>query len=223
MSAKNQYSFWGSLSPLGGLTGAGLLLISSARLSWAVTTSLGLIWVYGLTTITYAFLSTTLNAKFFPQTGRIPLFTCLASFFATLYLFMFWLLCPFAAFEVFFPILLIPLFCAGSGIVEHLKPQDENAHNDDIFDNVSDAVSQAAVLSGLLIAFSIIREPLSYCCLSFPGGNSGMITIMYFKDGPLFPIGIFAASAGALLLLGFFICLYQYCKSIFSMERMNHE
>jgi len=213
MSINNQHSFWGSLSPLGGLTGAGLLLISSARLSWAITTSLGLIWVYGLSTISFASLSQALGGKIFPKTGRAFVFTCIASFYGSLYLFMFWLLSPIAAFEVFFPLLLIPLFCAGSGIVEQLL-ESSQAHYD-VFDQVSDAVSQAAVLSGLLVVFSIIREPLSYCSLSFPGSSDGMITIMYFKNGPFFPIGIFASSCGALLLLGYFTCLYQYLKGNF--------
>jgi hypothetical protein len=86
---------------------------------------------------------------------------------------------------------------------------------------LSEAVSQAAVLSGLIIAFSILREPLSYCSLSFPGTSQGMITIMYFASGPFFPIGVFAPSAGAFLLLGYFICLYQYCKNAFFPGEMN--
>jgi len=219
MNTNNQHSFWGSLSPLGGLSGAGLLIMASARLSWAVTTALGLIWVYGLSTITFAALYSTLGGKFFPKTGKTPVFICIASFFGSIYLLMFWLLCPFAAFEVFFQLLLIPLFCAGSGIIEQLTSSSE-AHTD-IFDQVSDAVSHAAVLAGLLVSFSIIREPLSYCSLSFPGSSAGMITIMYFKDGPFFPIGLFASSSGALLLLGYFICLYQYCKGFFSRGELE--
>jgi len=221
MSLARQHSFWGSSSPLGGLAGAGLLVIASARMSWAITVAGSLFWVYGLSSFSYAFLSSGAFKKFFPSAGQKILYTCLASFWGSLYLVMFWLLCPFAAFEVLIPLLLVPLFCSGTGGAVLIEFSEENhnlqpnAKSIDIFDCASEAVAQAVTLSGLLIAFSIIREPLSYCSLSFPGTYSGMITIMYFKAGSFFPIGIFASSSGALLLLGYFICLYQYCKNAF--------
>jgi len=220
MSLNRQHSFWGSLSPLGGLTGAGLLIMASARLSWAVTVSICLFWVYGLTTLTFIALLSAIGKKFFPVSGRIYLYTCLAAFFGSLYLFIFWLLCPFAAFETFTLIMLVPLFYAGSGFIL----EQVNSHNEkyqyDIIEYVSNSVSQAASLAGLIIAFSILREPLAYCSLSFPGTAHGMITIMYFKAGSFFPISIIASSAGALLLLGFIICLYQYYKSKIFSGRM---
>jgi len=214
MSLARQHSFWGSSSPLGGLAGAGLLVIASSRLSWAITVAGSLFWVYGLSAFSYAFLSSDAVKKFFPAFGHKIIYTCLASFWGSLYFMMFWLLCPFAAFESLILLLLVPLFCAGIGSAELLEFSGEN-QNFDVFDYASEAVSQAVTLSGLMIAFSIIREPLSYCSLSFPGTYQGMVTIMYFKAGSFFPIGIFAASSGALLLLGYFICLYQYCKNVF--------
>jgi len=216
MSLARQHSFWGTSSPLGGLAGAGLLIIASARMSWAITVAGSLFWVYGLSSFSYAFLSSEAVKKFFPVSGRKVLYTCLASFWGSLYFLMFWLLCPFAAFEVLIPLLLVPLFCAEMGSSGLIEFSDENQHHD-IFDHASEAVSQAVTLAGLLIAFSFIREPLSYCSLSFPGTYQGMVTIMYFKAGSFFPIGIFAPSSGALLLLGYFICLYQYCKNAFSL------
>jgi len=216
MSLNRQHSFWGSLSPLGGLTGAGLLIMTSARLSWAITVAGSLFWVYGLTTFTYIFLLAAIGDKFFPAKGKVYLYTCLAALFGSIYLLMFWLLCPFAAFETFMLLLLVPLFCASSGIIEQIQSQSEKSRTD-VFEHVSDAVSQAASLAGLIIAFSILREPLSYCSLSFPGTAQGMVTIMYFRSGSFFPISIIANSAGALLFLGFLICLYQYNKNkIFS-------
>jgi hypothetical protein len=212
MSLSRQYSFWGSLSPLGGLTGAGLLIMASARLSWAITVAGSLFWVYGLTSFAFAFLSSPVCKKFFPVCGRMIIYTCLAAFFGTLYLMMFWLLCPFASLETFMLLLLVPLFCASSGVVEEQEMSEAANPHHDVFEHVSDAVSQAASLAGLLVAFSIIREPLSFCSLSFPGTYQGMVTIMYFKSGAFFPMDIFAASAGALLLLGYFICLYQHFK-----------
>ena len=214
MSTVKQHSFWSSSSPLGGLAGVGLLVIASARLSWAITVAGSLFWVYGLSAFSYAFLSGEAVKKFFPVSGHKILYTCLSSFWGSLYLFMFWLLCPFAAFEVFVPLMLVPLFCAGIGSAGLIDYSVDN-QNLDIFDCVSEAVSQAVTLASLLIAFSIIREPLSYSSLSFPGTHHGMFTIVDFKSGSFFPIGIFAPSSGALLLLGYFICLYQYFKNTF--------
>jgi hypothetical protein len=211
--ARNHY-FWGSFSPLGGLLGAGLLIMASARLSWAITVAGSLFWVYGLSAFSFSFLSSGAAKKFFPVSGHRILYTCLTSFWGSIYLLLFWLLCPFAAFEVFMPLLLVPLFCAGTINAEQAEPSSENNYFD-IFDYVSEVISQAVVLAGLLIAFSIIREPLSYCSLSFPGTYQGMVTIVYFKTGSFFPIGIFAPSSGALLLMGYFICLYQYSRNIF--------
>jgi len=208
MSLKDQHSFWGSFSPLGGLTGVGLLIMASARFSWAVTITGSLFWVYGLTAISYSFLSS-VKVKIFPQEGRALIFTCMASFFGSLYLFLFWLLCPFAALEVFIPLLLVPLFCASSNLFRQIAYMPENSHYD-VFDHMAEAVSQAAVLAGLLLLFSFIRELLAYCSLSFPGTYRGMVTVISYNAGSFFPVRIFSSSAGALLLLGYFICLYQY-------------
>jgi len=211
MSLSRQYSFWGSLSPLGGLTGAGLLIMASARLSWAITVAGGLFWVYGFTVFSYSMIISALGKKFFPSKGRDTLYTCFAAFFGCIYLLLFWLLCPFATIEVFMLLLLVPMFCASSGIVKLISVSYEKEHID-VFEHVSDAVSQAASLAVLLIAFSIVREPLSYCSLSFPGTYQGLVTIMYFSENSFFPISIFKHSAGALLLLGYITCLYQHGK-----------
>jgi hypothetical protein len=211
MSLDRQHSFWGSLSPLGGLSGAGLLIMASARLSWAVIIAGSLFWVYGLTAFVFSLLCYNVPPKIFPYEGRGYVFTCIASFFGGVYLLFMWLLCPLAAFEMFFLLLLVPLFCASSDIIEQTVSMRDNTF--DIANDVSEAVSQAAVLAGLIIVFSIIREPLSYCSLSLPGTPGGIVTIMYFKSNSFFPIGIFSTSAGALLLLGYIICLYQYGKN----------
>lgn len=190
--------------------GAGLLVMASARLSWAVTISGSLFWVYGFTSFTFSLLSSLIGNKFFPVNGRTAVYTCIAFFWGSIYLFLFWLISPFAALEVFMLLLLVPLFCAASGMSEQTASDSESS---DIAEDVSGAVSQAAILTCLLVLFSIIREPLSYCMLSFPGTYQGMVTIMYFKENSFFPIGVFSTSAGALLVLGYIVCLYQYTKS----------
>jgi hypothetical protein len=212
MNLKDQHSFWGSLSPLGGLSGAGLLVMASGRLSWAIAVAGSLFWVYGLSVFTYTFLLSAIKNNILPVKGRKALFVCLASFWGSIYLLMFWLLCPFAALEVFVLLLMVPLFCAGSGIIEQITSSGGNS-NPDIFDNITEAVSQAGILAGLLVALSIVREPLAYSSLSFPGTSMGMIFIFQFNMPSFFPIEFFTNSAGAFLLLGYSICLYQHSKN----------
>jgi len=118
-------------------------------------------------------------------------------------------LCPFAAFENFMLLMLVPLFCASSGLIADLPPEKSNI---DVFEHATDAVSQAASLAGLMLVLSIVREPLSYCSISFPGTSHGQLTILKFSENAFLPMGIIAQSAGALLLLGYIVCLYQYSK-----------
>jgi len=213
MSSYRQSYFWDSDSPLGGLTGLSLLIMGSGRLSWAVTITGSLIWVYGLTAFTFSFLSKTVNKNFFPESGRSSLLTVFASFWGGIYLLLFWLLSPFAALEVFLPLMLVPLFCASSSIGRQIinLPQDPQY---DVYQNISDAAFQAFVLAALLIIFSFIREPLSFCSLSFPGSYRGMIMIFQFNDSAFFPVRLFVSSAGALILLGFFTGLYQHSRNL---------
>jgi hypothetical protein len=212
MSLDRQYSFFGQKSVLSTLTYAGVLVMGSGRLSWAITIAGSFFWVYGLTSFTFALLLSTIGIKITPARGRSALYVCLASFWGSLYLLFFWLLCPLAALEIFFVLLIIPLYFTISGIFDQI-PSSENNFNIDVFELVSDSLSQASVISGLLIAFSILREPLSYCSLTFPGSYQGMVTIMYFNANSFFPIGIFVSSSGALLLLAYIISLYQYSKN----------
>ena len=209
MSDKNQHPFWGLLSPFGGLMGASLLIMASARLSWAIIISGSLFWVYGLTTISFYYLLSVIGNKYFPVKGRRILFTSLAAFWGSIYLFLFWLICPLAALEMFLLLMLVPLFCAASFSAEENNTEKSGVN---VLGYISDSVVKTSVLSGLLVAFAIIREPLAYCSLSLPGSYRGMIIFIHFNSNLFFPVGIFAPSAGALLLLGFIISLYQYVK-----------
>jgi hypothetical protein len=215
MIISRQSHFWDSLSPLGGLTALGILIMASARLSYAITVSGCLIWVYGLTTFTYTILSRTASGKIFPKNGKIVLYIFFASFWSSVYILLFWFLCPFAALEVFFLLMLVPLFYASSNNLGQTSSLPVN-NNEDIFDIVTEAVSSAFVLSGLLIASSIIREPLSYCSLSLPGSYRGMIMIIHFNENQFLPVRLLISSSGALILFAYLAGLYQYSKSGFS-------
>ena len=213
---RKQHPFWGSLSPLGGLSGIGLLVMASTRLAWAITVAGGLFWVYILSVLASVFLTSGTCKKIFPQSGRAPIFTCISYFWGSAYILLLWLLCPFAAMEVFFPLLLIPLFCTDSSIFSRIVSQESalmTAGNTDLGEAVFDAASEAAVLALLLVFISLIREPLSFCCLSLPGTYKGIMTFISFKGNERFPMQIFAGSAGALLLLGYIIGLYYFFRN----------
>ena len=218
MKPVRQHPFWGSLSPFGGLTGAGLLIMATGRLSWALTTAGCVLWVYTLSVLASAFLCSDICKRFFPLGGRPYIFICISSFFGSLYLLLFWLLCPFAALEVFLPLSLAPLYCAGSGILARVVPvsaeeKPGGTSSAVIGEAVSAAAAEAAVLAGLLIVVSVMREPLCFCSLSLPGTYRGMVTLFSFNGKAFFPVRIMASSAGALLLLGYISGLYQYFRS----------
>jgi hypothetical protein len=218
MNYKYQNPFWGSFSPLGGLTGFGLLIIASSRLSWAILVAVSIIWVYIICGILGSILSSKKINKFFPVHGRVSIYTCLAFLFSAIFLFLIWMFSPLASLEVFLPVLLIPFFYIGSGCFNDIL-KSENVSADisvNIKRNVISSASEAVILAVILIAFSIIREPLSFNTLTVPGTNKGSIALLSFKEDAFFQIKILANSAGALLLLGYSIGIYKYLRSIYA-------
>jgi hypothetical protein len=69
--------------------------------------------------------------------------------------------------------------------------------------------SEAAALGVLIIGLSLIREPIGFAVLSFPGGAQGIMTPFSAVREGFFPIRIAASSAGALILLGDGIALFR--------------
>ncbi|MCL1991521.1 MAG: hypothetical protein FWG66_01045 [Spirochaetes bacterium] len=222
MSFKNQSIFWGDRSPLGGLCGISLLVMASGRLAWAVSVALSLFFVYVLSVTLFVFLASPMCKKFFPEAGRAHIFTCLCYLFGGVYLLLLWLISPLAAMEVFFPVLLVPLFCGESGILSRCLPQEDERDCRGVPTGPGLAVvlrgafaksaGEAWVLALLLVLVSLVREPLAYFSLSFPSPSAGMVTVFSFNYGLLFPMRIFASSAGALLLLGYLAGAYQQIK-----------
>jgi hypothetical protein len=221
--------FWGSFSPLGGLFGMGLLVMASGRLAWALSVSAALLWVYGFSVLA-AFPGSCAGgspgnfggspgspgaaktvARFFPQRGKQVFFVFLASFIGGLYLLLFWFVSPLAALEAFFPICLVPLFCAGSGVFERVQSLDLGGA-------ILRAVSEALVMAGLLLALSLIREPLGFCSLTLPGGPQGTIPLFVFEGGSFLPVRIIAGSSGALLVLGYGTAVYRYFRSSYALR-----
>jgi hypothetical protein len=199
---KNSHVFWGSLSPLAGLGGGGLLVMGSVRLAYALIAAGALFWVYG-----FSVLVVSSAKRILPDRGRTALLTTLSAFLGGVYLLLWWFICPVAAMEVFFLVSLVPLICAGSGIFSRVESLD-------IPDALARALSEAAVLGGLLTLLSLIREPLGFGSLSLPGGAQGMVPLFALKGESVTTVRVVAGSAGALLLLGYGAALYRYFRKI---------
>jgi len=197
--------FWGSHSPLSALSGAALIIMASNRLSFAIVCSGALIWVFALTVLTYScahyFLPSCLPSK-----GRMVILLFLSSFFCGVFAIIISLLNPLLILGTVFFLVLIPPWCMSTGFfeaVESLEP----------FEAVSRALPEAVVFSGVIIALSLIREPLGIGTISIPGSSQGIMEIYEGQNTDTFlPGRILSISAGGLLLLGYVVAIYRYFK-----------
>jgi hypothetical protein len=209
-NSSQSHLFWGSTSPLAALSGGGLLIMASVRFSYALIVSISLFWVYCLSILVLRAAS-----RILPRQGIVPVQTFLASFIAGLFLLILWILSPITALEIFFIVSFVPLFCVSSGILERIAPLD------DIGDALVRAVNEAAVLSLLMLAFALIREPLGLLSLSVPGGSRGIVFLFSGKGESLLPAHLIAGSSGALILLGYGLGLYRYYRGIYAPRELN--
>jgi len=140
----------------------------------------------------------------------------LTSFFAGLYLLLIWILSPLCAIESFFVISLIPLF----GIVSGILKQSETLLLEDAF---AASCYEALILGALIVIFALVREPLGFLSLSLPGGAQGIILLFSFKTESFLPVRLIASSAGALLLLGYFLGLYGYFRTQYGLKEGRND
>jgi hypothetical protein len=180
--------------------------MASSRLAFAITISGAIIWVYGLTVLVL-----NIGKPIFPVRGVSIILILLSSFLGSLYLLFFYFISPYLAMEMTFTIILVPLSCAGSGICRRVAAMEPE-------DAVSRAILEALVLGGVIIALALIREPLGFGSLSFPGGSEGIMEILFVKQSPYFPVRIISTAAGGLLLLGYGLALFRRIRVRFSRE-----
>jgi hypothetical protein len=202
MREQNGRIFWGFHAPLSSLAGAGLLVLASSRLAFAIVCAGALIWVYGFTSLVYFS-----SRKIMPQKGKSVILLFLSSFVCGIYILCLFLINPLTIMGTCFFLFLVPPCCTGSGLFRRRG-----------FPDLGEAVFrfffESLVLGGLIIAVSLIREPLGLGSLSFPGGVQGMVEISGDEHEGFFPARIFAASGGGLLILGYGIALFRYFRSL---------
>ena len=194
--------FWSNASPAVCLSGSALVIIASDRLAHAIVIAGALLWVYCLAT-----LAVHVGSSVFPRQGRGTLLVCLASFIASIYLLLLWIVAPLCVLQMFFVISLVPVVCMLSGTLDRLADQS-------LKEKIFNSFSESLIIGMLIIFFAIIREPLGYLSLSLPGGAQGIILLFSFENEALLPIRLIASSCGALLLSGYFLGLYRYYRAV---------
>ncbi|MFP3042716.1 hypothetical protein LQZ19_12940 [Treponema primitia] len=197
INRTQSHLFWGTNAPLSTLICAGLMIMATSRLAFALIVGGALIWTYGLTVLILGFAKPIL-----PQKGREIIWVFLSSFLGSLYLLLIYFVSPFLAMETTFLILLAPLSCIGSGVCSRLEGSDPN-------DFILKVLLEALVLAGILIALALIREPLGFGSFSLPGGPQGIVTLVSFGSSLYFPVQIIAGSSGGLLILGYGLTLFR--------------
>jgi hypothetical protein len=171
--------------------------MASCRLAFALTTLGALIWVYVLSV-----LAACPVLPFFPKRGKYFTFLFLSTFVGGLYILLLWLLSPLLGIQILFITVLVPLVFSGSGVPGRIDTGDA-------LEAAVRSFSEAFTLGILVVALSLIREPLGYLSLSLPGGVQGFVTIFSFDGGNFLPVRIASSSAGALILLGYGTGIYR--------------
>jgi hypothetical protein len=197
-----------SRDPLSTLAGLGLLIMASSRLAFAIVTVGAILWVYGLSVVVVLFARPLL-----PKTGRQVVIIFLVSFISSLFLFLFWFICPLLAMGAAYLVVLMPCYCAGSSVLD----SSDVSQKDDIKELLFRAFLEAGSLGVLILAFALIREPIGFMALSLPGGTQGIVELFNAADGSSFlPLRIISSSAGALILLGYGVAVFRGVKKAYS-------
>ena len=192
--------FWGKFSPLTSLMGLGLIVLASGRFAFALICTGALIWVYLFTAVVYS------NArKLMPEKGRKIILLFLSTFLCGILMFLFSLINPLMVLGSWFFLILIPPACLGSALFD-------DAENIAPAIIIKRAFLEALVLSGIILAIALIREPLGMGTLSFPGGISGIIEVTSDTGSRTVPFRLFSISSGAILLLGYGAAIFSYLK-----------
>ncbi|MDR2194856.1 MAG: hypothetical protein LBP19_10430 [Treponema sp.] len=190
--------FFNTHNPLFTLMCVGLLLFSSSRLSFGIVIAVALVWVYVLTA-----LSIFAARPLLPYEGKIIVVAFLSAFIMAIFLFVIWFISPLLTIELVYVILLVPVSFLGRFPLEKMEPLN-------ISETVFETASEACVTGSIIIALSLIREPLGFMTLSLPGGAQGFIELFNASDKTdFFPIRTLATISGALLLLGYITALFH--------------
>jgi hypothetical protein len=198
--AVKNFFLWDVYKPLFTLAGAGLIVMASSRLAFALVTAAALLWVYNATMAALFF-----GRPVYPKTpmGKVAARITLTSVLGSLFLLFLRVTSPLLAMETACLVLLTPCYVS-------VSPLFDKPYGSEISSLLLKASLEAGSLGALIVAFALIREPVGFMALSLPGGASGIIELFSPPEGDGFlPVRIIAGSAGALLLLGYGAALFR--------------
>jgi Na+-transporting NADH:ubiquinone oxidoreductase subunit NqrD len=207
MNERLQPNIFFSQNSIFSLACAGLAIMASSRLSFAITVALSLVWVYALTSLIVA-----LARPILPKPGKTVVLIFLSSFIGSIFLFLLWFVSPFLVMDGLYLVILVPCCFVGSDTFKSLEGSN-------LIEALFGALREAGMLSGVIIGLALIREPLGFYSLSLPGGPQGIIELFNAPDEASFlPIRILSTSAGALLLLGYLMAILLTIKRRYSSK-----
>jgi len=186
--------FWGKHSPFSSLSGAALLIIASSRIAFAIICSLALVWVY-----VFVLAAAKLGGSYFPLWGRNAVLVFISSLAAGIFLLLLWIFNPVLALESSFFVFLVPVTFIASGLSGRVLDYD-------IGEVLSQALAESLLLGVLILGFSLIREPLGFGSISFPGFD----IVRFAKNEPMH---FLQASSGAMIILGYVIAVYRRMRN----------
>jgi hypothetical protein len=183
--------------------------MASGRLAFAIVTVAGLVWVYVLTALIVSAAKPIL-----PKTGKNIVVVFLTGFIVGLYLFLLWFVSPFLTMGSLYVTLLIPCCFTGSNTFKNIESTS-------IVNTVSYAARDALMIGIPIIGLSLIREPLGFKSLSFPGGEQGIMELFGDShENDFLPVRLLAGSSGAFLLLGYVTALFISMKRQHTGEKI---
>jgi hypothetical protein len=176
--------------------------MASSRLAYAIVCAGALIWVYGLSALIFYSLK-----NYLPQKGKTVVILFLTSAVLSIYILLIGLINPLLIAGTWFMILFVCPCCAGSGFFEE--------KDTDTADILPQVLMEAMVLTGLIIAISLVREPIGLGTLSFPGGIYGFFELFGSGEGAegFFPVYFLSIAAGGFLLLGAITAVFRYYRN----------
>ena len=206
---SNSNLIWGTNSPLMALTSLALIVIASGRLSFALITLFLLVCIYAFS------LSVIQLAKsYIPVKFKTAIVIMIAVFAASISYFFLSLINPVSGLMFNFMVFLIPLSFLSSNIVKRVEKFMPG-------ESILQGVKEALALGIILVAISLIREPLGYGTLSFPF-QENMVNL--FPDGTRERLTLrgFTISAGVFFLIACMIAIIRVASHQ-KMEKDNND
>ena len=178
------------------LSGAVILVGATGRLSHALIVGAAVFVVY-----VAAPLALKLAEPLVPDTYRTWVRVLVASTVAAIFSRIAGLVWPLLVRELALYLGMVPLCLISSGLIERSdKLRRLGALKLSVF--------EAAVLSGLALAFALIREPLGFGALSIPSAD-GITLLFYQVKAEALSLRSLSTTAGGFMILGYLLALYR--------------